>query len=198
MLQVLEQLFEGMLFLESNCNPRRIMRRKMKRKSPPGTLVLWSLFLLGAGLVSCQGGEEERSVSQEQNLPQVHEEITLLDYDTTGKSPDEIALWVWDTYRCNTCHGFTADGLMGLTPQGQQMGRDFQGCPSMMATVWETVAVNRSEWTEAQKQVRANFSQFGCTVCHQVDPTGVTLTDIGSKASQMHLSCPEVMGTLAQ
>ena len=171
-----------------------------KRKFLMGAAACLVSFLVVAGLIYWQRGAEEQSMpAEEQSLPpEAETQISLLEYDTAGKSPEEIALWLFDNHGCKSCHAFTPEGLLGLTPQGQEAGRDFQGCPGMLQTVWQTVAVHESEWTEQQTRVRANFVRFGCTACHQVGPTGVGLTEIGAKAALLHMSCSEVMGTVAQ
>jgi len=79
-------------------------------------------------------------------------------------------------------HTISDSGSLGLTQQGQVMAGDFQGCPDMLQTVWETVGPPEAEWTDEQNQVRVEFARFGCTVCHQVGASGVGLTEIGAKA----------------
>ncbi len=78
------------------------------------------------------------------------------------------------------------------------MAVDFQGCPGLLTSVWETLTTTHEEWTPKQRQVREEFVRFGCTVCHQVGPTGVGLTEIGSRASLLHMSCSEVDAILNQ
>ncbi len=168
-----------------------------KGKVLKGAAAFLVAFLVVAGLIYWQRTAEEQSLPLEaETQMEAETQISLLDYDTTGKDPQEIAHWLFETQGCKTCHGFTPEGLMGLTPQGQEAGRDFQGCPGMLQTVWQTVGVHESEWTEQQTSVRSDFARFGCTACHQVGPTSVGLTEIGSKAALMHMSCSEVMGIL--
>lgn len=117
----------------------------------------------------------------------------LLTYDVTGKSPGDIARWIYDNHNCSTCHTLTTSGVFGLTARGQQLARDFEGCPGMLQTVWQTLTIPEAQWTAKQKQVRSNFNSFGCAVCHQVGPTAVGLTEVGARAAALHMSCPGVM-----
>ncbi len=117
---------------------------------------------------------------------------TLLEYDAEGKSPLEMARWIYDNHGCVECHTITNTGLFGLTPLGQERAEGFEGCPGMLKTVWETLAIAEEEWSERQRKVRSDFVDFGCTLCHEVGPTAVGLTPIGSRAALLHMSCSGV------
>ena len=123
---------------------------------------------------------------------------SLLEYDAEGKSPREIAKWIYDNHGCVNCHTLTNTGLFGLTPQGQARAENFEGCPEMLKTVWGTLVLAEKEWTQRQRRVRGDFIEFGCALCHEVGPTGVGLTEIGAKAALLHMSCSEVDSTLNQ
>ncbi len=129
---------------------------------------------------------------------EVNPPTTLLEYDAEGKSPREIAKWIYDNHGCVSCHTLTSTGLFGLTPQGQARAEDFEGCPGMLRTVWNTLVLAEKEWTQRQRRVRRDFVDFGCALCHEVGPTGVGLTEIGAKAALLHMSCSEVDSTLNQ
>ena len=139
-----------------------------------------------------------RGVGQSSSPVEANQLASLLEYDAEGKSAWEIAKWIHDNHGCVECHTLTKTGLFGLTAQGEKMAVDFQGCPGMLTTVWETLTIEEEEWTPKQSQVRAEFVRFGCTVCHEVGPTGVGLTEIGAKASLLHMSCSQVDTILNQ
>lgn len=122
---------------------------------------------------------------------------TLLEYDTEGKTPLQIATWLYENHGCATCHVLTPQGF-GLTPHGTTMATQFEGCIGMMTTMRQTLTIPESQWNEKQKKVRANFAQFGCTVCHQVGAQSISLTKVGAKARMLHMSCPGVMSVLNQ
>ena len=150
-------------------------------------------FTVVAGVLYWPRGAEQRSLSI-----QAGQLASLLEYDAEGKSGGEIAKWIYDNHGCVECHTLTQSGLFGLTPQGEAMAVDFQGCPGLLTSVWETLTTAHEEWTPKQRQVREEFVRFGCTVCHQVGPTGVGLTEIGVRASLLHMSCSEVDAILNQ
>ena len=141
----------------------------------------------------------QRGVPAPVNSPiAMSQPASLLDYDAEGKSALHIATWIYDNHGCVECHTLTKTGLFGLTAQGETIAADFQGCPGMLTTVWETLTVAEEQWTPKQRQVRQEFVRFGCTVCHQVGPTGVGLTDIGARASLLHMSYSQVDALLNQ
>ena len=150
-------------------------------------------FAVVAGVLYLQRGVEHPSPAIEASRS-----ASLLEYDAEGKSAWDIAKWIYDNHGCVECHTLTQTGLFGLTPQGETMAVDFQGCPGMLTTVWETLTLAEETWTPKQRQVREEFIRFGCTVCHQVGPTGVGLTAIGAQALLLHMSCSEVDSILNQ
>jgi hypothetical protein len=43
-----------------------------------------------------------------------------------------------------------------------------------------------------QRQKAAHFQEFGCTLCHKVDPGKMGLTEVGSKLTNLHLGCVDI------
>jgi cytochrome c551/c552 len=150
-------------------------------------------FAVVAGILYWQ-----RGTGQPGSPIKLSQSASLLEYDAEGKSAREIAEWIYDNHGCVECHTLTKTGLFGLTAQGEKMAVDFQGCPGMLTTVWETLTLAEEEWTPKQSLVRQEFVRFGCTVCHEVGPTGVGLTAIGAKASLLHMGCSQVDSILNQ
>ena len=133
--------------------------RKLLRIAIP----LFASFSIVAGVYWQQRVEQS-------NLPMEATSTSLL-RNTEGKSPREIAMWIYDNHGCVVCHTLTNTGLFGLTPQGQARAKDFEGCPGMLRTVWETLVIAEQEWTERQRRVRRDFVDFGCALCHEVGST---------------------------
>lgn len=150
-------------------------------------------FSIVAGIIYWQQSAGHDNLSIEAARP-----ASLLEYDAEGKSPREIAKWIYDNHGCVSCHTLASTGLFGLTPQGQARAEDFEGCPEMLRTVWNTLVLAEKEWTQRQRRVRRDFVDFGCALCHEVGPTGVGLTEIGAKAALLHMSCSQVDSTLNQ
>jgi cytochrome c551/c552 len=170
--------------------PRRAVNKsKFLRIAIP----FFVLFFILAGILYWQQGAGHFNLSIGAAPP-----ASLLEYDAEGKSPREIAKWIYDNHGCVSCHTLTSTGLFGLTPQGQARAEDFEGCPGMLKTVWGTLVLAEKEWTQRQRRVRREFVDFGCALCHEVGPTGVGLTEIGAKAALLHMSCSEVDSTLNQ
>ena len=125
------------------------------------------------------------------------QEVSLLEYDAEGQTPQQLALWMFSRYGCNRCHNLTAEGRFGLTALGMVRARDFQGCPAMLGTISETMSIPETEWTEQQRQTRIEFEEFGCTVCHQIEDTRIALTQLGEKAASLHMSCSGVAAAVS-
>ncbi len=157
-----------------------------------------TFMIVGAFLYLWRGGNE-LSAPGEEHLPvEAQASSSLLEFEDEYENSLELAQWIFKNHNCQTCHTISDSGSLGLTQQGQVMAEDFQGCPDMLQTVWETVGLPEAEWTDEQNQVRVEFARFGCTVCHQVGASGVGLTEIGAKAAVMHMSCSEVLSTLGR
>jgi len=57
--------------------------------------------------------------------------------------------------------------------------------------------VPANQRTAAQQKTAQRFNEFGCTLCHQVVPGKMGLTELGTKLTKMHLGCVDVEKTLA-
>ncbi|MBI2822924.1 MAG: hypothetical protein HYX74_11940 [Acidobacteria bacterium] len=134
--------------------------------------------------------------SLKETKPETPPEEALLRYDTQSRSPGEIAAWIYETYNCHTCHTLTRTGVFGLTAQGNQLAKDFEGCAGMMEAVMQSVQIPQAQWSEKHRRTRINFERFGCTLCHQVGSTAVSLTAVGSRAASLHMTCPELMSAI--
>lgn len=156
-------------------------------------------FMTVGALIYWWRGDSELSTPVAEDLPmEAQAPSSLLDFEDEYQDSLEVAQWIFQNHNCQTCHTISDSGFLGLTPQGEIMARDFQGCPGMLTTVWETVGVHESDWTDEQKQVRVDFERFGCTTCHQVGTSSVELTAIGAKAAVMHMTCSQVFSTLSE
>jgi cytochrome c551/c552 len=122
---------------------------------------------------------------------------TLAEYDATGKSPEEIAQFVYDNYDCNSCHTLS-EGKFGYSERGQQIRQQSDGCVSLLTSMNVIAQVKESDRTPEHKQKAAHFEQYGCTMCHQITPGKLGLTDTGAKLESLHLGCVEVETLLNQ
>ena len=116
---------------------------------------------------------------------------TLAEYDTTGKSPQEIAQFVFTNYECGGCHTLS-DGKFGYTERGQQIRNQSEGCVSLLTSMNVIAQVKESDRTPEHKKKAAHFEEYGCAMCHKITPGAMGLTEAGAKLESLHLGCVEV------
>ena len=118
--------------------------------------------------------------------------------DLSGKTPDELAAYLFEHHGCNSCHTLGQGGKLGFTDRGKEVGKNFDGCISLLTSmnvIAQTKAANR---TAEEKQKAARFKEFGCTTCHQIVPGKLGLTEYGKKLKSMHMACTDVEKILAK
>lgn len=112
--------------------------------------------------------------------------------DLSSKTPDELAAYLFEHHGCNSCHTLGKDGKFGFTDRGKEVGKNFEGCISLLTSmnvIAQTKAANR---TAEEKQKATRFKEFGCTTCHQIVPGKLGLTEYGKKLKSMHMACTDV------
>lgn len=142
------------------------------------------LFLLSATSVTLIGQQSENA--------------TLDRMVADGKSPGELAQYVFDTHGCKKCHTVGRDGKLGFTELGKQRATGFEGCVHLLTAVSEIVRVPEQKRSPQQREKVARFNEFGCTSCHKVSPGKLTLTEAGAKLKHLHLGCVEVEQQVAK
>jgi cytochrome c2 len=118
--------------------------------------------------------------------------------DMSGKTPDELAAYVFERHRCNTCHTLGQGGKLGFTDRGKEVGKNFEGCISLLTSMNVIAQVKPANRTEEEKQKAARFQEFGCTTCHQITPGKLGLTEYGKKLKSLHMACTDVEKILAK
>jgi hypothetical protein len=109
-----------------------------------------------------------------------------------GKSPLELAQFVFDTQGCKNCHTIGHDAKLGYTEQGKERAKGFEGCIDMLTAMTVVVQVTEEKRSAQQRDKAHRFEEFGCTACHKLTPGKLTLTDMGTKLANLHLGCVEV------
>jgi hypothetical protein len=109
-----------------------------------------------------------------------------------GKSPLELAHFVFDTQGCKTCHTMGHDGKLGYTDLGKQRAQRFEGCIDMLTAMTVIVQVPDEKRSPQQHQRAHRFEEFGCTSCHKLAPGKLSLTEMGTKLADLHLGCVDV------
>ena len=123
---------------------------------------------------------------------------TSSELDPSGKSPQELARFVFANYGCNGCHTLTGQEKFGFTERGNQLRQNFEGCISLLTSMNVLVHVPEAQWTAEERRKHAHFQEYGCMFCHQVSPGRMGLTEMGKKLVSLHLSCGEVQRVLNQ
>jgi len=144
---------------------------------------------------SVSSGTASRSQTQGQSSPASK---TQSGDDMSGKTPDELAAYVFERHRCNTCHTLGQGGKLGFTDRGKEVGKNFEGCISLLTSMNVIAQVKPANRTAEEKQKAARFQEFGCTTCHQITPGKLGLTEYGKKLKSLHMACTDVEKILAK
>ena len=120
------------------------------------------------------------------------------DADLSGKSPDELAAYVFEHHHCHNCHTMGAGGKLGFNERGKAVGKGFEGCISLLTSMNVIAQVKPDNRTEDEKHKVAHFEQFGCTTCHTIVPGKLGLTNYGQKLQSMHMACTDVERIIAK
>jgi hypothetical protein len=118
--------------------------------------------------------------------------------DLSGKTPDELAVYIFEHHHCNTCHTMGTGGKLGFNDRGKEVGKNFEGCISLLTSMNVIAQVKPVNRSAEEKHKAERFQQFGCTTCHQIVPGKLGLTDYGAKLKSMHMACTDVEKILAK
>lgn len=116
----------------------------------------------------------------------------------SGRTPDELAAYVFEHHRCNSCHTLGQGGKLGFTDRGKEVGKNFEGCISLLTSMNVIAQVKPANRTAEEKEKAARFQEFGCTTCHQITPGKLGLTEYGKKLKSLHMACTDVEKILAK
>ena len=108
------------------------------------------------------------------------------------KSDKELAQYVFDNHGCKTCHTVGENGKLGFTERGKNLTNGFEGCIRMLTAMNVIAQVDPRQRSADQKTKAQRFEEFGCTLCHQIVPGKMGLTNLGTKLSHLHLGCVDV------
>ena len=117
---------------------------------------------------------------------------TLDRMTAAGKSPQELAQYVFDSHGCKSCHTAGQDGKLGFNEHGKQIARGFEGCIAMLTAMNLIAQVPDAQRSPQERQKAARFQEFGCTFCHKIVPGKMGLTEVGMKLTHLHLGCVDV------
>ena len=108
------------------------------------------------------------------------------------KSDKELAQYVFDNHGCKSCHTVGENGKLGFTERGKNLTNGFEGCIRMLTAMNVIAQVDPNQRSGDQKVKAQRFEEFGCTLCHQIVPGKMGLTNLGMKLNHLHLGCVDV------
>jgi cytochrome c2 len=136
-------------------------------------------------------------VAPAQQGPDAQKAAALDRMITAGKSPIELAQYLFDTHGCKDCHTVGKEGRLGFTARGKERAQGFEGCISTLKAMSVIAKVPEGQRSATQRQRAERFQDFGCAACHKVTPGKMGLTEVGAKLADLHLGCVEVEKLLA-
>lgn len=124
---------------------------------------------------------------------------TLTDAQMSQMNADDLAKYIFQEHDCKNCHTLGKAGRLGLTERGMEVGKNYEGCVSLLTSMNLIAQRKAAERSSADKKTVARFQEFGCTTCHQiVMPGKMGLTSYGAKLRSMHMACTDVEKRLSQ
>ena len=124
---------------------------------------------------------------------------TLTDAQMSQMNTDDLAKYVFQEHGCKNCHTLGKAGRLGLTKRGMEVGKNYEGCVSLLTSMNLIAQRKEAERSSADKKTAARFQEFGCTTCHQIVAAGkMELTSYGVKLKSMHMACTDVEKLMSQ
>lgn len=155
-------------------------------------------FFIVIVLMSCSRRTEQPGAGATAGPPPSKSSRTLDEAALAGMNSHEVANYVFRNYDCNNCHTLSDGGKFGFTGRGQQIRNNSEGCVSLLTSMSVIAHIEEPNRTPEQKEKAAHFNEYGCTMCHQVSPGRLGLTETGGKLTSLHMSCSEVQRILNQ
>jgi len=152
-----------------------------KVKTQRITTLVVVLVCVAAAVISCARKSNNHA---EASLPAILTDNT--------KTPVEKAHFVYTNYNCDGCHTLSKEGKFGYTVRGEELRKTEEGCVGLLTSMGVIAHIPDSSRTETQTAKAAHFTEFGCSICHQVEPGKMSLTPTGEQLATLHMSCPEV------
>jgi cytochrome c551/c552 len=154
--------------------------------------------VISAAVLFPQSKPASQPAASSKATPSGARSAALTDAQMARMSSDELAKYVFENHGCKTCHTMGADGKLGFTERGKQVGKGFEGCISLLTSMNVIAQVKESDRSAEEKHRAARFQEFGCTTCHQITPGKLGLTAYGTKLKSFHMACTDVERILAQ
>lgn len=154
-----------------------------------GIMAVLVLSLCGGAASAQQRTGAEKAGA---NQPSAASSAALDKMIAAGKSPRELALFLFDTHGCKDCHTIGQGGKLGFTKKGEEKAQGFEGCISTLKAMSIIAKVPQDQRSATQRRRAERFNEFGCATCHKLTPGKLGLTEVGSKLAHLHLGCVDV------
>ena len=122
----------------------------------------------------------------------------LSEAEMSHMSSAQLATYVFDHHGCASCHTMGANGKLGFTERGKEVGKGFIGWISLLTSMNMIAQVEPANRTAEEKQKAVKFTEFGCTTCHQIMPGKLGLTSYGTRLKAFHMACTDVEKIVSQ
>lgn len=155
-------------------------------------IVMLTILLCSVALLSPRQAASHASKSSETNGK------PLTTAQMAQMSSEQLGHYVFENHGCKNCHTLGADGKLGFTPRGKLVGKNFEGCISLLTSMGVIAQLKPGDRSPEEKQKEAHFREFGCTLCHEAHQGKLQLTAYGDKLKSFHMACTDVERVLAQ
>jgi len=143
-----------------------------------------SIILLCGGILSASASAQSSTAALDRMI-------------AAGKSPRELAQYLFDTHGCKECHTVGQEGKLGYTKKGEERAQGFEGCISTLKAMSIIAKAPENQRSATQRRRAERFEEFGCVTCHQLTPGKMGMTEVGAKLAHLHLGCVDVEKLLA-
>jgi cytochrome c551/c552 len=157
-----------------------------------GTKVVLASVGLGCALLVCSSPLALLTNASPGPAQTASPKKELSETEMSHLSSDQLAKYVFEHHGCDSCHTMGANGKLGYTERGKQVGKGFVGCVSLLTSMNLIAQVEPANRTADEKKKAATFREFGCTTCHQITPGKLGLTSYGAKLKSFHMACTDV------
>jgi cytochrome c551/c552 len=163
-----------------------------------GKKAVLACLSLGCALVVCSLPLPLRTNASPGSAQPASSKKELSEAEMSHMSSNELAKYIFEHHGCGSCHTIGANGKLGYTERGKQVGKGFLGCVNLLTSMNLIAQVEPANRTPEEKDKAVKFREFGCTTCHQIVPGKLGLTRYGTRLKSFHMACTDVERILSQ
>jgi cytochrome c551/c552 len=163
-----------------------------------GRKVVLACLGLSCALAACWSALSLRSSASPGPAQTAPFKKELSEAEMSHMRSGELAKYIFDHHGCGSCHTMGANGKLGYTERGKQVGKGFLGCVNLLTSMNLIAQVEPANRTPEEKEKAVKFREFGCTTCHQIVPGKLGLTRYGTRLKSFHMACTDVEKILSR